>query len=81
MGGDFWAFTGCGVQRGCGPPSRPATLKLRRGRLARYGVTTSAFYGAAPPKKNQLGSPKGWSIGDSNLAHSQGEFTRIKALS
>ena len=47
------------MQRGCGPPSRPATLKLRRGRLTRYGVTASAFYGAEPHKKVQLGSPKG----------------------
>ena len=27
--------------------------------LTRYGVTASAFYGAAPHKKFQLGSPKG----------------------
>ena len=49
----------CGGHCGCGPSPRPAALKLRRGRLARYGVTASVFYGAAPHKKNQLGSPKG----------------------
>ena len=30
-------------------------VRLRQG----YGVTASAFYGAAPHKKIQLGSPKG----------------------
>ena len=30
-------------------------VRLRQG----YGVTASAFYGAAPHKKFQLGSPKG----------------------
>ena len=30
-------------------------VRLRQG----YGVTASAFYGAAPHKKVQLGSPKG----------------------
>ena len=46
----FWAFTGCGGQRGCDPPLRPAPLKLRRGRLTRFGVTASVF----SPKKRRL---------------------------
>ena len=50
-------------------------VRLRQG----FGVTASAFYGATPHKKIQLGSPKGlssrsfflrknrgWSIGNSN---------------
>ena len=48
MGGDFF-------ERLPEVVSSAGVVRLRQG----YGVTASAFYGAAPHKKFQLGSPKG----------------------